>query len=102
MTRTEAELGPADDLASAAPPTRRRMCSNDENDDGSPQDVLSRLPHDLAAKVLGTLPPSTRARCAAVSRGWRDLMHELPNPQLWRELDFTQDDKEVRRPPSRR
>ena len=97
MMRPEAELGPVDDLAAAATPTRRRRCSYSANDASAQEDVLSRLPHDLAARVLATLPPMERARCAAVSRGWRDLMRDLPNQQLWRELDFTQDDKEARR-----
>ena len=92
--RTDAELGPVDDLADAAPPSRRRRCSHSENDQSS--SLLCRLPHDLAARVLATLPPSARARCAAVSRGWRDLFRDLPQQQLWRELDFTRDDRKVR------
>jgi hypothetical protein len=91
--RLHLELGPIDDLANAAPPSRRRRCSYAEN--GEPS-LLCRLPHDLAARVLATLPPSARARCAAVSRGWRDLLRDLPDQQLWRELDFTLDDQEVR------
>ena len=99
--RTDAELGPVDDLADAAPPSRRRRCSHSENDQSS--SLLCRLPHDLAARVLATLPPSARARCAAVSRGWRDLFRDLPQQQLWRELDFTRDDRKVRAltPPAR-
>lgn len=92
--RTEAELGPLDDLADDARPTRRRRCSHAESDPSS--SLLCRLPHDLAARVLATLPPSARARCAAVSRGWRDLLRDLPPQQLWHELDFTRDDREVR------
>lgn len=92
--RTEAEVGPLDDLADDARPTRRRRCSHAESDPSS--SLLCRLPHDLAARVLATLPPSARARCAAVSRGWRNLLRDLPPQQLWRELDFTRDDREVR------
>ena len=92
--RTEAELGPVDDLAGAAPPSRRRRCSHAESDQSS--SLLCHLPHDLAARVLAMLPPSARAPCAAVSRGWRDLLRDLPPQQLWHELDFTRDDREVR------
>ena len=49
---------------------------------------LSHLPFDVAARVLATLPPHTRARCSAVCRSWRNMMRELPPEQLWRELDF--------------
>ena len=92
--RTDAELGPVDDLAGVAPPSRRRRCSHAESDQSS--SLLCHLPHDLAARVLAMLPPSARARCAAVSRGWRNLLRDLPQQQLWRELDFTRDDREVR------
>ena len=49
---------------------------------------LSHLPFDVAARVLATLPPHTRARCASVCRSWRNMIRELPPEQLWRELDF--------------
>lgn len=53
--------------------------------------LVENLPHDLAARVFATLPPHTRARCAAVCKSWRDIMKELPPEQLWGELDFTTD-----------
>jgi hypothetical protein len=52
---------------------------------------LVSLPFDLAARMLATLPPHCRARCAAVSRSWRAMLREIPPVQLWRELDFTMD-----------
>ena len=69
-----------------------------------PPDIAS-LPCDLAARVLATLPPHTRARCASVCRTWREMMRELPPEQLWRELDFVRGADEtfkVRPPPSSR
>lgn len=66
---------------------------------------IAILPCDLAARVLATLPPHTRARCASVCRTWREMMRELPPEQLWRELDFVRGADEtfkVRPPPSSR
>ena len=73
-------------------PSRRRSL------DEPPTDEMRRLPHDLAARVFAMLPPASRARCAAVSRGWRELLRALPPAEVWGAVDFTVRDgsREVR------
>jgi hypothetical protein len=78
--------------AAAEPPTdSRRRPSLDATCTPTGDDPLQQLPHDLAARIFATLPPHSRARCAAVCRSWRDMLRDLPAEQLWGNLDFTAD-----------
>ena len=71
--------------------TSRRRPSLDATCTPTGDDPLQQLPHDLAARIFATLPPHSRARCAAVCRSWRDMLRDLPAEQLWGNLDFTAD-----------
>ena len=62
--RTEAEVGPLDDLADDARPTRRRRCSHAESAPSS--SLLCRLPHDLAARVLAVCGRLLVAGCCGL------------------------------------
>jgi hypothetical protein len=53
-------------------------------DEGAPDGV--QLPPALWAAVFALLPTDARARCAAVSRGWRDALRACP--EVWAELWF--------------
>lgn len=80
-------LSRGDGVEPPTDPRRRSLDGPPRNHFGG----VAQLPHDLAARVLATLPPHARARCATVCASWRRLMRELPPEQLWRELDFTTD-----------
>lgn len=47
---------------------------------------FNALPPQLLTQILMAVPVDTRARCAAVCRGWREL---LADPAFWRVLDLS-------------
>jgi bacterioferritin-associated ferredoxin len=48
--------------------------------------ALAPLPHAVAVRILASLPPETRLRCAAVCRGWRAT---LADASIWTRLDLS-------------
>ena len=44
------------------------------------------LPPAVTLRIFALLPADERARCAAVSRGWRDTLRA---PELWRKIDLS-------------
>lgn len=58
--------------------------ASSSEDEGAPDAV--QLPPALWAAVFALLPTDARARCAAVSRAWRDALRACP--EVWAELWF--------------
>jgi hypothetical protein len=54
--------------------------------EAEPTVCLLSLPPAVAQRIFALLPEDLRARCAAVCRGWREL---LADPSLWTRLDLS-------------